>query len=170
MSPISQSTSFQCLLACLDITSWASEICFFANTSISSIFAVNSPALCTCRRCRVASYDVGSGPKLIRGWNPWFMKKGDRVVAAESALLSANLAIGSHVSQSSWFSLVQARKKVSTSWFARSVCPSVLGWNAVNKLTYIPMRLQNDFHIIETNWGPQSEVIEAGMPCNQYTQ
>ena len=51
-------------------------------------------------------------------------------------------------------------------WLAHSVWPLNCGWNSDDKLTDVPMSIQNAFQNLAVNCGPLSETISVGMPCN----
>jgi hypothetical protein len=58
----------------------------------------------------------------------------------------------------------QGLRYYSSQAFIRSVCPSILGWNAVDKFCWIPRALHN----VVANWlakrGSRSEIICLGSP------
>src|SRR5229473_3861511 len=51
------------------------------------------------------------------------------------------------------------------SWLILSVCPSVCGWNAVDKFVVIPSFLCSSVMNFDANCGPLSEIIFLGNPC-----
>ncbi len=58
--------------------------------------------------------------------------------------------------------MVQGLRYYSIQVFIRSVCPSVLGWNAVDKFCWIPSALQMAFEKFDVKWGSQSDMMRLG--------
>src|ERR1700720_1389465 len=78
--------------------------------------------------------------------------------------LWANSAIGRYSAQLSCRPLTQFRRYCSTHAFILSDCPSVLGWNAVDKFWLIPVALAIALEKCDVNRGSLSEIILLGMP------
>ena len=60
-------------------------------------------------------------------------------------------------------------KVTSRAWLARSACPLVWGWYPDDRLAVAPMPRQKARHTPDVNWGPRSETMFWGIPCNRIT-
>jgi len=60
-------------------------------------------------------------------------------------------------------------KYCSSSWLTLSVCLSVWGWNTIDNLLLIPSISFNSLISPAANYGPQSDIILLGRPCNFHT-
>jgi len=64
---------------------------------------------------------------------------------------------------------VQGRRYCSNQAFIRSVCPSVHGWNAVERFCWTPNALHISCANVDVKCGSRSEMIHLGSP-NQGTR
>jgi len=78
--------------------------------------------------------------------------------------LWANSVMGKSWLQAEGFPDVQGRKYCSIQVFMCSVCPSVQGWKAVERLCWIPSALHISFTNAEVNQGSWSKMILLGSP------
>src|ERR1700742_533496 len=68
---------------------------------------------------------------IIKGMYPWNLNRASPVVALTLVFI-ANSVIGKAWTQSFWSGLIDVRMICMIVLFARSVAPSVWGWNAVD--------------------------------------
>jgi hypothetical protein len=94
---------------------------------------------------------------------------GERRVMSCLQELCAYSAIGSIFAQLFCHPVIHARRYCSTHAFIHSVCQSVWGWNAVDKLWLTPRLLQRVFEKCDVKRGSRSEMIRFGIP-NQGTR
>src|ERR1700742_4257160 len=78
----------------------------------------------------------------------------------------ANSTYGIFISQSCWSARIALRNICPIDLLARSVAPSVCGWNDVDISNFDPNNLCNSRHQTEVNLGSLSDTIESGSPCN----
>ncbi len=60
-------------------------------------------------------------------------------------------------------------KYYSNTWFTRSVCPSVWGWYADDRLVFTCKILNMDCQNLDVNCVPRSDIISSGSPWYLYT-
>jgi hypothetical protein len=78
--------------------------------------------------------------------------------------LCAYSARGSSCAQLVCRPVVYARRYCSTQAFILSVCPSVLGWNAMERFCWMPRLLHSAVENRDANLGSLSEMILLGAP------
>src|SRR5580692_3781595 len=78
--------------------------------------------------------------------------------------LWAYSAIRSMSAQLSCRAVDHGQRYCSIQAFILSVCPSVLGWKAVDKFCWMPSALQIVFENLDVNCGSQLDMILLGMP------
>ena len=83
-------------------------------------------------------------------------------MAAAGRLFIASWAAQYNDPQSSYAMLQKALKNYSTTWFMRSVAPSVSGWYAVESFLFIFKSLQMTSQTSPANCLPLSETVEFG--------
>jgi len=81
-------------------------------------------------------------------------------------LFTANSADANHSGQSFCLCSTKNLKYYHNSWFIRSVCPSICGWNTIDNLVSIPNILFSSLVNSTMNCGPLSNTTLSGNPCN----
>jgi hypothetical protein len=124
--------------------------------------------LLACLSSQSLSVDVGTLVSLVSirmvGLIPCRSSCGDLLLTLCFQELWANSTIGSMCAHMDGLSAVQGLKYCSTHAFILSVCPSVLGWKAVDRFCWIPVALQRAFVKWDANHGSRSEIILLGNP------
>jgi hypothetical protein len=100
----------------------------------------------------------------LYGCLPYSMKKGVYPIAVSFLSLYANSMIGTHSCQSSWCQLMYVQRFCLSSWLIHSICPSVCGWNAVERFCLIPRCQHNSFMNPDLNCDPWSLMMTSGIP------
>ena len=93
------------------------------------------------------------------GMYPWFSSNGVNPVVALTLLFSANSTIGHLSAQFFWSSLIIILRIWPIEWFARSVVPSIWGWNAVDMGSLVPMSLCSSHQNMDMNLVSWSNTI-----------
>ncbi len=88
--------------------------------------------------------------------------------------LWANSVIGSSLAQLFCRPVVHGQRYCSIQAFIHSICPSVLGWNAVDRFCWTPSALQMALEKFDVNRGSQSDMIclgtlNHGTRCLRYS-
>ncbi len=78
--------------------------------------------------------------------------------------LWANSVIGSNLAQLFCCPVVHGLRYCSIQAFICSVCPSVLGWNAVDRFCWTPNALQTALEKFNAKCGSQSDMMRLGTP------
>ena len=78
--------------------------------------------------------------------------------------LWVNSAIGNILAQLFCHPVVHGLRYCSIQAFICSVCPSVLGWNAVDKFCWTPSDLQMALEKFDANWGSWLDMMCLGTP------
>jgi hypothetical protein len=65
--------------------------------------------------------------------------------------------------------VVHSLKYCSTQAFICSICPSIHGWNAIDRFCWIPRFLHNILEKFDVKWGSQLKMIYLGV-LNQGTR
>ena len=84
-------------------------------------------------------------------------------------LLMANSTIRHLFDQSFWSFDTTVHSIWAIDLLARSVAPSVWGWNAVDMRNLLPINLCNSFQNMEVNLMSQSDTINSGIPWSLTT-
>ena len=100
---------------------------------------------------------------LIWGMYPWFSSNGENPVVVLTLLFSANSTIGHLSAQFFWSSLMIILRIWPIEWFARSVVPSIWGWNAVNMSSLVPISLCSSCQNVDVNLVSRSDTIDSGV-------
>src|ERR1700716_2932324 len=128
---------------------FSSSLSFLCKEESLSAFTTAWGTLDSCPCQRSASY-------------PKFAKKGVVLVVLLREVLYASCAADSSSTQSSCSKLMKALKYASTTWFIRSVWPSVWGLNAVDSLLLTPMLFISACQNLEANRVSRSVMISSG--------
>ena len=88
------------------------------------------------------------------GEKPYQTLNGDFLVALWDLALWANSMNGMRSAQLSCWKLQKIRRYCSSSWFTRSVLPSVWGWYAVLRADFMLSFLHNSWMTLDANCGP----------------
>ena len=88
-------------------------------------------------------------------------------MAALTMVLSEYSTQGRCRLQEAGLLVVTQRRVTSRAWLARSACLLVWGWYPDDRLTVAPIHRQKARQTPEVNWGPRSETMFWGIPCNR---
>ena len=63
-----------------------------------------------------------------------------------------------------WLLQTSAHNTWLMEWLARSITPSICGWNEVDMRSFVPMSQCSSFQNLEANFGSQLDMIDSGIP------
>ena len=101
---------------------------------------------------------------IIVGIYPQFISKGASLVASPTLELIVNSIIGHRCTQSFWSGLIRDLNICPMDLLARSVAPSVCGWNDVDMSSFMPKSRCSSRHHFDVNLGSRSLMIDDSSP------